>query len=94
METDKVMAALDSILRRKMLRILAKDPMTVLDVLEELKKQKLEVKYRETVYRGLEKLFDAGLVDKSYVRNKGLCYRLRAFKLMIDLANDLVEKIQ
>ncbi len=92
MEINKVVAALDSNIRREMLRILSKDPMNVVEVLEELKRRKFEVKYRETVYRGLEKLLEAGLVDKSYVKNKGLCYKLTANRIIIDVTKDSIEK--
>jgi Fe2+ or Zn2+ uptake regulation protein len=92
METGIVIAALDSDLRRQILRILSKEAMTVVQVLEELKKHKSGVKYRETAYRALEKLLEAGIVDKSYVRNKGLCYELIVSRITIDLATDSLEK--
>jgi Fe2+ or Zn2+ uptake regulation protein len=94
METGKVIAALDSDLRREVLKILSKEPMSVVQVLEELKKRKLGVRYRETVYRALEKLLGAGLVDKSYVKNKGLCYKLTVSRITLDLATDSLEKSQ
>jgi Fe2+ or Zn2+ uptake regulation protein len=92
METGRVIAALNSDFRREVLRILSKEPMTVVQVLEELKRRKLGVKYRETVYRALEKLFGAGLVDKSYVKNKGLCYKLIVSCITIDISTDSLEK--
>lgn len=73
----KFRAALNSNLRREILKILSKEPMTVIRVLNELKKKRIEIKYRETVYRDLEKLLDAGLVNKYYVKDKGLCYELK-----------------
>jgi len=42
MEIDKVVAALNSKLRREILRIVSKQPMTVIQVLEELKQMKVE----------------------------------------------------
>ena len=92
METGKVIAALNSDLRREVLRILSKTPMTAAKVLEELKKRKLEVKYRETVYRALEKLLAAGLVDKFYVQNEGLYYKLKVSCITVDFSKDSLEK--
>ena len=76
MDIAKVLAALNSELRREILKILAEKPSTVLEVQTKLKTKGLKVKYRETVYRALEKLVDAKLVKKFYVKEKGLCYSL------------------
>jgi DNA-binding transcriptional ArsR family regulator len=46
METDKVISALNSELRREILKIISKEPMPVIQVLEELKKKGYTVKYR------------------------------------------------
>lgn len=91
METDKVISALNSRIRREILKIISKEPMTVMQVLEELKRRKFEVKYRETVYRALEKLLYAGLVEKYYEPEKGLCYRMRVKSITLDLTNDTIE---
>lgn len=92
METGKVIAALDSDLRRQILKILSKEAMTVVQVLEELKKRNGQVKYRETAYRALEKLLEVGILDKSYIRNKGLCYKLIVRRITIDIATGSLEK--
>ncbi len=92
MEMGKVISALDSDFRRQILRILSKEPLTVVQVLEELRRSNQQLKYRETVYRALEKLLDAGLVDKSYIKNKGLCYKLLVNHLTIDIKSDSLEK--
>jgi len=91
METDKVISALNSELRREILKIISKEPMPVIQVLEELKKRKFDVKYRESVYRALEKLVDSGLVEKCYIKNKGLCYKLKVKIVKIDLSKGEVE---
>jgi Fe2+ or Zn2+ uptake regulation protein len=91
METDKVISALNSELRREILKIISKEPMPVVQVLEELKKRKYDVKYRESVYRALEKLVDSGLVEKCYIKNKGLCYKLKVKIVKIDLSKSEVE---
>jgi Fe2+ or Zn2+ uptake regulation protein len=35
-----------------------------------LRRRKLKVKYRETVYRAMEKLADSGLIEKYYDRER------------------------
>jgi len=92
MEISKVIAALNSNLRREILKILSKEPMTVTQVLERLKKGRIEIKYRETVYRALEKLFDAGLIDKCYIKEKGLCYKLIVNRVVIDITKGTMEE--
>jgi Fe2+ or Zn2+ uptake regulation protein len=90
-EVDKVISALNSNMRREVLKIISEEPMTVIQVLEELKRRKFEVKYRETVYRALEKLLDAGLVEKYYDMERGLCYRIKVKLITIDLSNSTIE---
>ena len=92
MEIDKVIAALDSKLRREILSIMSEKPMTVIQVFEELKKRKIEVKYRETVYRALEKLVDSGLIEKYYEKEKGLCYKVSLTSITIDITKGTVSK--
>lgn len=94
MKIDKTVAALNSELRREILKIISKEPMTVIQVLEELRKRKFEVKYRESVYRALEKLVDSELVEKCYVKEKGLCYKLKVKTLRIDLTKGEIETQQ
>jgi|Deesub1362A_J573_1020465.scaffolds.fasta_scaffold21634_2 Fe2+ or Zn2+ uptake regulation protein len=91
MDIEKVMSALNSKLRREILKIVSKEPMTVIQVLGQLRKRRFEVKYRESVYRALEKLFDAELVEKCYIKEKGLCYKIRSKFLTIDLTQATVK---
>jgi Fe2+ or Zn2+ uptake regulation protein len=91
MEIDKAVSALGSKLRREILKIISKEPMTVIQVLEELRKRKFDVKYRESVYRALEKLVDSGLVEKCYIKEKGLCYKLKVKIVKIDLTKGEME---
>ena len=88
MDIAEVISALNSSLRRNILKILAENPLTVLEVLHKLKGRGLEVKYRETVYRALEKLVEAELVDKFYVKEKGLCYKLCATCITIEISSE------
>ncbi|MEM3755272.1 MAG: transcriptional repressor [Candidatus Bathyarchaeia archaeon] len=91
MKVEKVVAALNSSLRREILKTIAEKPMTVMEVLEKLKEKGIKVEYRETVYRALEKLLDANLVEKYYVKDKGLCYKLLNAILIIDLTKGTIE---
>jgi len=86
-----VISALNSELRREILKIISKEPMRVIQVLEELKKRRIDVKYRESVYRALEKLVDSGLVEKCYIKDKGLCYKLKVKIVKIDLSKGEVK---
>lgn len=90
-ETGKVISALNSELRREILKVISEEPMTVMQVLEELKRRRFEVNYRETVYRALERLLDAGLVEKCYIREKGLCYTIKAKIVIIDITKSIIE---
>ena len=91
MELDRVVSALSSPTRREMIRVLATYPMTTKQVSEQLTKKGLSLKYRESVYKGLEKLVDAGLVEKYYVREKGMCYKLARPSLKINLPDLTIE---
>lgn len=74
--------------------ILAEESSTALEVLVKLKRKGLEVKYRETVYRALEKLVDAELVEKFYVKEKGICYRLSLTRMTIAITKDSFDMVE
>jgi len=94
MDIVKVISALNSDLRREILKILAENPYTVLEVLDRLKSKGFDVKYRETVYRALEKLVDAEIVEKYYVKDKGLCYKLSSTRITIEITKENVDIVQ
>jgi Fe2+ or Zn2+ uptake regulation protein len=94
MDITKILAALNSELRREILMILAEESSTALEVLVKLKRKGLEVKYRETVYRALEKLVDAELVEKFYVKEKGICYRLSLTRMTIAITKDSFDMVE
>lgn len=91
MDVVKVISALDSELRRELLKVLAERPNTVVGVLHKFKSKGFNVKYRETIYRALEILVDSGLVEKYYEKEKGLCYRLVSNHITIKIAKDSVD---
>jgi Fe2+ or Zn2+ uptake regulation protein len=92
MDVGKIISALDSDLRREILKIVAKNPSTVLEVLQELRKRSFKVKYRETVYRAMEKLVDSGLIEKYYEKERGLCYKISLSSITIDIAEGTISK--
>ena len=94
MRLSKVISALNSDLRREILKILAEKPYTVLEVSNRLKSKGVNVKYRETVYRALEKLVDADVVAKFYTRQKGLCYRLSLTQATIRIGKDSLDIVK
>jgi len=69
----------------EILSCLRKKSSTYGEVFEDLKKKGLKIKYQQTVYRALEKILEAGLVDKKYVSGVGLVYSLKYHHLYIDL---------
>jgi Fe2+ or Zn2+ uptake regulation protein len=91
MEISNVISALNSELRRQILSALSTGPMTVGQVLEEMRKRTTGARYRETVYRALEKLVDSELVQKYYEKEKGLLYKLSVIKLTIEITKDSLE---
>lgn len=95
MDISKIIPALDSETRREIIKILSNGPSTVKDVFREIKKtQKVSVRYRESVYRALEKLVNAGLVEKYYDKEKGICYKLRMRGIKLDLVQGTAEKAE
>jgi len=95
MDITKIIPALNSNTRREIIKILDKGPGTVSEVFQEIKKiQKVNLLYRESIYRALEKLVDAKLVDKYYDREKGICYKLVVRKVQLDLVKGTVEKAE
>lgn len=65
--------------------------MTTMGILEELKGRGFDIKYRESVFKAVERLVDCGLVEKYYERDKGIRYRVMRTTLEIDLLNDTVK---
>lgn len=95
MNISKIIAALDSETRLEIIKILGKEPSTVAEIFQEIKKNpKVNVKYRESIYRALEKLVYANLVEKYYDKEKGICYKLSMRKIVIDLVNGNIERLQ
>jgi len=92
-EASKIISALNCDTRLEIIKILGKEPSTVGDIFQEIKRnQKVNINFRESIYRALEKLVDANLVEKYYDKEKGICYKLLMLKIEIDLVNGNVKK--
>jgi Fe2+ or Zn2+ uptake regulation protein len=65
--------------------------LTLQEIFEKLcRKEGVRIKYRESVFRALDKLVDAGLIEKFYDKKKGICYKLLIHKIEIDLISGKV----
>lgn len=83
MNIQKLAAALSSNTRILIAKILTKKPLSSTEVCRELKKEKSIL--RESVYRALERLVEAGLLKKMYDQtDKKVKYRLVKKKITID----------
>jgi len=92
MDIEKVIKALNSRTRRKILKILSEGPKNVKEISIVLREQySANIRYRESVYKALEKLVDADLVEKFYQKDKGITYRLKRKKITIDLTKEVIE---
>jgi Fe2+ or Zn2+ uptake regulation protein len=67
MEPHTILSILSSRTRLEILKILSSGPKNLMEIKDALDASGVGIKYRESVYRALEKLVLAGLVDKLYV---------------------------
>lgn len=82
----KIVRALDNDLRLLILDKLNGISMTEKELFETLRKERLDLKYRESLYRQIEMLVQAGLVKKYYDTDKRrICYTCEASRIFIDL---------
>jgi|GEM_PF-5504189 len=81
-----IVRALDNDLRLLILDKLKGTPMTEKELFEKISKERPELKYRESLYRQVEMLVQAGLVRKYYDTGKRrICYTCDASHIFIDL---------
>ena len=92
MEIDRVCHALSSASRLKIIRILGNGDQTASEVFKKIKEHRNGTAHRETIYRDLELLQKAGILNKVYdIKSKRLFYHLVSPKIIIDLlANETV----
>jgi Fe2+ or Zn2+ uptake regulation protein len=85
-ELANVMRALDSSVRRMIMLLALEGPKTSLDYKEKLVESGFDVKYKESVYKDLQLLVDAGLVEKYYDKEKkAIVYGSRIDSVVFDL---------
>lgn len=87
MEVTRIGNALRSQTRVNILSILGKNSLRAVDVYNKYKVLfKDEPKHREFIYKELERLVDAGLLDKRYDRKiKGITYTVKFHKVCVNL---------
>ena len=82
----KIVRALDNDLRLLIIDKLKGIPMTEKELFQLLNKERPDLKYRESLYRQVEMLVQAGLVRKFYDTSKRrICYTCDASQIFIDL---------
>jgi len=83
---SQVMKALDSPIRRMLMLLALEGPKTSQGYKEELLKRGLEIKYKESIYKDLQLLVDAGLIQKYYDKEaKTIVYGSRIGTVVFDL---------
>lgn len=87
MNYDLAFEAIGTKTNRIILKILSREPKTVMEIFLQVKK-KTDIQNRESVYKALEKLAKAGLVEKFYdAKGKKFLYRLNVSKIVFDAKN-------
>ena len=91
MDIIKACKALSSDTRLNILRILVNKRLSAAGVYREYSKSFRDQKHRESIYRALEKLVDAEVLEKEYNKDaKEIVYVLRCKQLIIDLINQKI----
>ena len=88
MDFEKVIQILSLKTRREILRTIVARPKTLMEIYEELQEKKsIPIKYRESVYKALEKLVSVGLVEKTYEK-RTVRYKSKFSKIVVNLINE------
>ena len=81
-----VIRALDSPLRVELVKILLERPMSAPDIYQTLIGAGFDIGDRDTVYKALQMLVDAGLLEKYYdMTVKRICYKVTKKQILIDI---------
>jgi len=75
---------------REILRVLGEETKTVKEVFEEMQNSSSSLKYRESVYKALERLTEVHLVEKIEKENS-VKYRARYSTIQADLLEEKLE---
>ena len=88
MKPEELFSTLSSETRLQILKILASGPKSIKEVKKALNAAGVGIKYRESVYKALEKLVSTGLVKKFYdIHDKKIKYSLAVRRIEIDLSS-------
>ena len=91
MNIEDVCSALSNQTRRQLLSmVITQGPMSSKRA-HELYQQEFETYRRESIYKSLEKLVSADLLEKEYEENEGILYVARVTELQLDLENMVIE---
>lgn len=92
MDVTEIGKALSSETRIKILRLLAESPQSSIETYEQYERKYEEGKHRETIYRELENLVEAGLLAKEYNQaTSQIEYSFKHQQLLVDLSNISIE---
>jgi len=85
-KTALILRALDSDLRRELLKIALEGSLDADKFYNEVVNRGFNIRYKESVYKELQTLVQAELVDKYYdVKSKKILYRLKAGRVVVDI---------
>lgn len=85
-KTALVLRALDSDLRRELLRIAAVQPLDAEGFYNSVIDRGFNIRYKESVYKELQSLVEATMIDKYYdIKSKKILYRLSAVGITVNL---------
>jgi len=92
MKAEEVFSTLSSKTRLEILKVLASRSGDLMEIKRALDASGLGIKYRESVYRALDRLASAGLVEKFYDRNeKKIKYALAVREIRVRFGPSGVE---
>ena len=85
-KTSLILRALDSDLRRELLKIALEGPLDADGFYNAVTNRGFNIRYKESVYKELQTLVQAELIDKYYdVKTKKILYRLKAGRVVVDI---------
>jgi len=95
MELIKVIKALNSDRRMKILQLLSNRPLSSIQTYQKYHEKYDDGVRRETIYRDLEQLTDCGLLNKKYSKKeKEIKYELKYNEIKIDLEEGDIKMIK
>lgn len=85
-KTALILRALDSDLRRELLKIAIEGPLDADGFYTKVIDRGFNIRYKESVYKELQMLVQAELIDKFYdVQSKKILYRLKSERVVVDI---------